>query len=172
MPAARDTTAAADGPSRVEGRERRDWPLPNFPGLAAWSDMADGAPLSALRGRCFTLRPRVIRVAVDDYIYELCLGDRLMQVQHPWVSGANARQVFGFFTGWGDVAPQAAAKGLPAPTLRQLYSEGYECPGWGLRNATVDFYCDPAATQELELVNVEETDVCRYRLSMVTPHAC
>lgn len=96
--------------------------------------------------------------AHEDFLYEICLGDRIKQVHHPVLE----RVVFGTFSGWGGAGG----------AIVQLYSDGTVCEGFGERSATVTFLCDRKAVASPLLRSVMEPDVCKYDVTIATVHAC
>jgi hypothetical protein len=130
-------------------------PLPPLPSLALWG--ADSA-LPALRGTCWTLRPQAPKAKdapPDDFLYEVCFGDRIKQVQHPILG----RAVLGVFAGFGEGGAQ-------------LYKGGSVCEGWGNREVEVAVVCDKKAVAEPVLWDIKEPDVCKYRMEVRSAHAC
>lgn len=133
-------------------------PAPVISTLELWSP---SDPMPALRGTCWMLRP----VAPpppdkpDDMLYEICLGDRIKQIQHPVLG----RAVFGTFAGFGE-PPSGGG-------YSQNYVNGNVCEGFGERKARVDFMCDKAATTPI-LQSVLEPDVCTYVLAISSVEAC
>jgi hypothetical protein len=143
------------GPPRAPG-----FPLPPIPALSRWGDGAAAVALAPLRGTCWTLRPQAPKAkdaAPDDFLYEVCFGDRIKQVQHPILG----RAVLGVFDGWGGEG-----------RLVQLYKSGSVCEGWGNREVQVEVLCDKRADAAPVLWDVKEPDVCKYAMEVRSAHAC
>ena len=96
-----------------------------------------------------------------DYFYEFCMGDRLKQVPHPYTEN---RVVMGVFSGWGD---EPSGGGFV-----QNYLNGTLCEGWGRRETIAHFICDEESVSSPRIISVEEPDVCKYKMTLATEHAC
>jgi hypothetical protein len=141
------------------------FPFPPIASLAAW---LPSDPLPGLRGTCWMLRslaPRPKDAPPDypDFLYEACWGDRIKQVPHPYTEN---RVVFGAFAGWRE--PDA---GAPERYV-QVYTGGTVCEGWGSREATVKFLCEPSAVHSPRIREVVEGEVCKYTVLVETAEAC
>ena len=97
-----------------------------------------------------------------DYLYEVCFGDRIKQIPHPYTEN---RVVMGVFAGWGE---GGGGKG----GATQLYTEGTLCEGWGKREVSVKVSCDASAVASPRILDVQEPEVCKYTMHLVTAAAC
>jgi hypothetical protein len=81
---------------------------------------------------------------------------------------ANYRSVVtGHWKGWTKITDKESGKELQM----QEYDNGDECPGFGKRYTLVQYLCKKEA-KGLELVSIEEYDVCKYKMKLSLPQWC
>jgi len=93
-----------------------------------------------------SLRGKCYEARIAKYNWEIC----------PWGSAKQDQTRLGDFKGWGD------------DFASWHFKHGQYCSGHGSRELVVDLVC--AADERI--VDVEETDICKYRATFATPAAC
>lgn len=112
--------------------------------------------LRPLLGQCTVFR------ATNGPSYEYCGFKSVRQI----FTNPHASYYMGFFAGWQGVK-DGDAPSTPPKIVGQLYTNGDECKGFGLRQTLVRFVCQ-ADANELTLVRLKEDNPCQYELTLAT----
>jgi hypothetical protein len=112
--------------------------------------------LRPLLGQCTVFK------ASNGPSYEYCGFKSVRQI---FITSPPSSYYMGFFAGWQGVREKGS--GAPPQIVGQLYTNGDECKGFGLRQTLVRFECQADAS-ELTLVRMKEDNPCQYELTLAS----